>query len=127
MSGFFCPIDFNFMRILKNHTYSAYSNKEIKTKETGNNNKKPLEGNTCVHTWMQGGEDVSLAGYLRGTFVVNVNSELVRLLNGRRRNGNVSYDNVGAFLPEYSSLGLNHSVLFGVVAQNCRRKNRVVF
>ena len=88
--------------------------------------KKQLEGNTCVHTWMQGGEDVSLAGYLGGTFVVNVNSEFVRLLNGRRRNGNVSYDNVGAFLPEYSSLGLNHSVLFGVVAQNCRRKNRIV-
>ena len=75
---------------------------------------------------MQGGEDVSLAGYLGGTFVVNVNSELVRLLNGHKRNGNVSYDNVGAFLPEYSSLGLNHSVLFGVVAQNCRRKNRIV-
>ena len=92
----------------------------------GNNNNKKSEGNTCVHTWMQGGEDVSLAGYLGGSFVVNVNSEFVRLLNGRRRNGNVSYDNVGAFLPEYSSLRLNHSVLFWVVAQNCRHKNRVV-
>ena len=115
MSGIFRLVSISCAKNMR-YIHITHIDKKIEMNMTGNNNKKQSEGNTCVHTWMQGGEDVSLAGYLGGTFVVNVNSELVRLLNGRRRNGNVSYDNVGAFLPEYSSLGLNHSVLFGVVA-----------
>ena len=67
-------------------------------------------------TWVQRGQDVSFSGHLRRSLVVNVDPELVRLLNCRRRNGYVADDNVGALLAQYPTLGFHHSILLGIIA-----------